>query len=58
MGQDPFSIGKKSVECAIKAMNGERSGLITVDASLYTKENVSEVLKEKQALKEELNAYK
>ena len=39
-------------------MNGERSGLITVDASLYTKENVSEVLKEKQALKEELNAYK
>ena len=58
VGQDPFSIGKKSVECAIKAMNGERSGLITVDASLYTKENVSEVLKEKQALKEELNAYK
>lgn len=58
VGQDPFSIGKKSVECAIKAMNGERSGVITVDAFLYTKENVSEALKEKQALKEELNAYK
>ena len=39
-------------------MNGERSGVITVDAFLYTKENVSEALKEKQALKEELNAYK
>lgn len=58
VAQDGVTIGEESINAAIKALQGEKSGDITVPGTLVTTDNVDEFLQNVQNTKDELESYK
>lgn len=58
VAQNAAQIGAMTVDAAVKAVNGEDAGDISVPVRLITKENVKQDIEEQAELKKELEDYK
>ena len=58
VAQNAAQIGEMTVDAAVKAVNGEDAGDISVPVRLITKENVKQDIEEQAELKKELEGYK
>lgn len=58
VAQDGIKIGEEAINAAIKAIQGEKTGDVSVPGVLVTNDNIEEYIASEKGAKEELNSYK